>query len=76
MAIKQQSKNLKYTEAVDMLAPLMFDDDEFDRAEQFKVKSLLKRFLLGVLLTLPSQRSWWWVCIIRIYLLVFHILVD
>ena len=51
MATKQQSKNLKYTEAVDMLAPLMFDDDEFDRAEQFKVKSLLKRFFLGLLFT-------------------------
>ena len=51
MAIKQQSKNLKYTEAVDMLAPLMFDDDEFDRAEQFKVKKLLRHFLFGLLTT-------------------------
>ena len=48
MAIKQKNNNLKYSEAVEMLAPLMFDDDEFDRAEQFKVTRLFKRFLLAI----------------------------
>ena len=51
MAIKQKSKNLKYTEAIEMLGPLIIDDDEFDRAEQFKAKGLLKRFLIGLLVT-------------------------
>ena len=49
MATTKMSKNMKYTDAVDMLAPLMFDDDEFDRAERFKVTGLLKRFFLAII---------------------------
>lgn len=52
MAIKQKNNDLKYSEAVEMLAPLMFDDDEFDRAEQFKVTRLFKRFLLSILVAI------------------------
>ena len=57
MAIKQKNNDLKYSDAVEMLAPLMFDDDEFDRAEQFKVTSLFKRFLFAIVLTIGLSEA-------------------